>query len=232
MIKNVIFDVDGVIRILKDAKITDLLPSDMLKKYNGAYDNMTMREYFKKYVHSSCVFTIYDRGLITNREMISTNCDLFGENLEIMDNLLAESCKPSRNIIIEQTMNLIKKLKACGYNVYILSNMGKEKAEMLRSVLDTSLFDDIIFSCDVGLVKPEFQMYKYALKRFNVRAEESLFIDDRDENLFPFRCLGGNTFKFVLNDLDTTLYQIEKLLLGDLETAIETKISFVPAVSY
>ncbi len=221
MIKNIIFDVDGVIRILKDAPIKDVLPKEMLSKYGTRYGDMTMRQYFSRYVHSSCVFTIYDRGLISDKEMVETNCDLNDEPFEIMDSLIKVSYQTQRNIIIEPTIDLVRKLKSYGFNIYILSNMGKEKAELLRNIIDTSLFTDIIFSCDVGYVKPEFNMYKYALKRFNIPAEESLFIDDKDENLFPFRCLGGNPFKFELNHLATSLENIEKLVVGDIETEVE-----------
>jgi FMN phosphatase YigB (HAD superfamily) len=40
-----------------------------------------------------------------------------------------------------------------------------------------------IFSCEVGLLKPDPAIYRYAMDEMGVLPEESLFVDDREENV-------------------------------------------------
>ncbi len=55
------------------------------------------------------------------------------------------------------------------------------------------LFDEIIASCKVGCVKPEEEIYKVALSRFNVSSTESIFVDDKQYCLEPAEQLSFKT---------------------------------------
>ena len=50
-------------------------------------------------------------------------------------------------------------------------------------------FDHIIASCDVKLLKPDPRMYELALERAGCRAEEAVFIDDRQVNVEGARAI-------------------------------------------
>ena len=41
-----------------------------------------------------------------------------------------------------------------------------------------SLFDDVIFSCDVGILKPDKEIYELAMAHLNVKPEASMFVGD------------------------------------------------------
>jgi HAD superfamily hydrolase (TIGR01509 family) len=43
------------------------------------------------------------------------------------------------------------------------------------------MFDGWIASCDVGLRKPDPEMYQHALEHTGARAEQTIYIDDRPE---------------------------------------------------
>ena len=43
-------------------------------------------------------------------------------------------------------------------------------------------FDDAVFSCNVGLLKPDKQIYELAMKRLNVLPEQCLFVGDGGSN--------------------------------------------------
>jgi putative hydrolase of the HAD superfamily len=51
-------------------------------------------------------------------------------------------------------------------------------------------------SCEIGYAKPESDFYNEALKRFDVAANQSLFIDDNQENLDQVRALDGNIIRY------------------------------------
>ncbi len=71
-----------------------------------------------------------------------------------------------------------------------------EKQTQMLEIL--SLFDEVVESSVEGIRKPNPEIYKIALERMDVKAEECVFLDDLGINLKPARALGMKTIK-VLN---------------------------------
>jgi epoxide hydrolase-like predicted phosphatase len=57
-------------------------------------------------------------------------------------------------------------------------------------------FDEIIISCEVGLIKPDPAIYRLMLERMGCSAEESLFVDDKQVNIDGAAALGMKTVLF------------------------------------
>ena len=96
----------------------------------------------------------------------------YGRFLEMIE------CNHNENI------DIALKLKKQGYPIYLLSNFPGDQFEKYRlqnSYIDQ--FDDKIISGDVGLAKPDIKIYELAIQKFNLVPEESLFIDDKIENI-------------------------------------------------
>jgi putative hydrolase of the HAD superfamily len=82
-------------------------------------------------------------------------------------------------------------LQQRGLRTAILSNMGD-------SVLDHILskhawiqrFDVLVWSYQLGIAKPDPAIYRATLARLGTRPEETLFIDDRRENVEAARAVG------------------------------------------
>src|SRR5258707_6943944 len=60
----------------------------------------------------------------------------------------------------------------------------------------TTIFDTFIASAWIGVRKPKPVFYERALAITAARAENSIFIDDREENLVPARALGFHTIRY------------------------------------
>ncbi len=60
----------------------------------------------------------------------------------------------------------------------------------------TTIFDTFIASASIGVRKPKPIFYERALAITAARAEDSIFIDDREENLVPARALGFHTIHY------------------------------------
>ena len=87
----------------------------------------------------------------------------------------------------------IKNLKAQGYQVYLLSNYGRTSFEAARDHSRLSflpLVDGGVISYEVQIVKPEPGIYQALLKKYNLKAEECVFLDDRTENIEAALALG------------------------------------------
>lgn len=213
MIKNVIFDVDGVLRTLVIEPVNDILPKEILEKYPHRYDGVSLRDYFSTFLHND-IFAKFDYGFISREEMALAISSAFNEPYEVLDYLLDHRLARDKNIIFDDTLNLIKRLKQEGMKTYIISNMGIDMATKLRKYIGEENFDDIIFSCEVHMRKPNSDIYEYAVKRFQINPSESVFVDDRQVNLDPFAALGGNVFLFNSKDIPGSVSDLEEYLSG------------------
>ena len=82
-------------------------------------------------------------------------------------------------------------LRRAGIRTGILSNLPSPLARALRATpgfLDH--FDQVTFSCEVGVIKPHPRIYEHAIHGLEIAPAEGLFIDDRPENVEGARAAG------------------------------------------
>ncbi len=94
--------------------------------------------------------------------------------------------------VIQESIELVKKLRANGYKLAILSNIIKPHIQLARKRGIVDLFDINVFSCDseVNSKKPEQKIYKICMERLKAKPEECIFIDDRKINVEGAEKLG------------------------------------------
>jgi putative hydrolase of the HAD superfamily len=59
------------------------------------------------------------------------------------------------------------------------------------------MFDGIVISSRIKKVKPEIEIYDYLLNEYELKAAETVFIDDTSENLVAASSMGIQTIQFV-----------------------------------
>jgi len=88
-------------------------------------------------------------------------------------------------------------LKQRGLLTAILSNMGDAVHDSIeREFAWVHRFDVLVWSYKLGIAKPDPAIYRHTLKELGVRAEETLFIDDRADNIKAARALGMQAIEF------------------------------------
>jgi putative hydrolase of the HAD superfamily len=88
-------------------------------------------------------------------------------------------------------------LRAAGYKTALLSNMQTDMIAHVRAKFPwLKDFDHQIFSSEVRLIKPDPALYRRALEKLGTRASETIFIDDREENVAGARAAGMMAFRF------------------------------------
>lgn len=94
-------------------------------------------------------------------------------------------------------LEYLQELKSRGEDLYLLSVHGKEWAEYITEKygLD-NIFTKMYWSFDIGLLKPDPEAFKYALKDIGLNPNEVLFIDDSLENIESARNLGMQVHLF------------------------------------
>ncbi|MGE5641674.1 MAG: HAD family hydrolase [Byssovorax cruenta] len=111
------------------------------------------------------------------------------------------------------TIEIMKRLKKAGYQLYGLSNWSAETFPMARRKYDFfNLLDDIVISGEVGAIKPEPAIFEIMLKRIGRPASECLFIDDALANIEAARAMGFATVHFQSPEqLENELHLLELL---------------------
>ncbi|MCL5436414.1 MAG: HAD family phosphatase [Candidatus Dependentiae bacterium] len=109
-------------------------------------------------------------------------------------------------IFIPESVAIIKQLKERGYRLYLLSNLSRELYS--RFIVNNELFkqfDGLFFSFNVGALKPDPRIYLGFFKRFGLKPQECLFIDNMRENVEAGERLGMPGIVYVPGTLEREL---------------------------
>jgi len=182
-IDNIIFDIGGVILHV------DFMPAiEALADESRLEPDHVMREIF-----ASPELKDYDRGRIgpedffralRTRLKVAMDAqkmrrlwdDIFRENTPVADVIRAwHGTRP----------------------MFLISNTCQSHVEQFEKQFDLfGLFKDRVYSCDVGLLKPDAEIYRLAIRKFGVEPSRTLFIDDKPENVDGAREAGLQAIHF------------------------------------
>lgn len=195
--KNIVFDLGGVVFWRNPTKCTQ----EFLDFF--AFVRETPMPHF---------WNEYDRGTLS--------LDAVMEHLMARSGFSREKCVDfvQRAIDMQEpirsTEQLIEALKADGrYRLYVLSNMSHEFIEFLRRVPVYRHFDGEVVSCEEGICKPEPAIYRLLLERYALDPAETLFIDDRPENVEAAEREGIIGFHYNRRDEQGTCDHLREMLL-------------------
>lgn len=176
MIKAIIFDVGGVLVQKVFAPIVDWLAAE----YH--IDSSALHGY------AWPLFGKVNLGQMTEKQMF----EKIVKELHIpIDATLLEQ-KSMQLKLIPEVWECVKALKG-KYKLAILSNMGHAWAKAREEEFHLSgLFDEIVWSCDLGLKKPDLKIFRYLIDKLNVSSEECIFIDDKPSNIDAAKESGMN----------------------------------------
>ena len=84
---------------------------------------------------------------------------------------------------LDGTKQFCDYLKEKKYGLYILSNASDRYHKYFPEIFPLDYFTGLVFSCDIHIIKPDEGIFKYILNKYNLKAEECLFIDDIESNI-------------------------------------------------
>ena len=95
---------------------------------------------------------------------------------------------------IQPNVDILLGLKQAGYPLHGLSNFSTEKFGLMRARFPFfSVFETILLSAEVSLLKPDERIFHIMLDRINRRPEECIYIDDSAANIATANRLGMHT---------------------------------------
>ena len=145
----------------------------------------SLSEYLDKiWDHASTIDPHSERDLshIRHRAVFSQTVGLYsGIDQNKVDTDLIEALyavMADQWIAFDDTLPVVRELKARGTKIAILSNIGVDIRPCLQTAGLADLIDGVVLSYKVGAVKPEQEIFVHALKRLGLHAGEVLMVGD------------------------------------------------------
>ena len=202
MIKNIIFDFGDIfINLDKQATYREL------KKLGVPHisDEMTI------------IARQYEKGMISTQEF--TN--FFSSQLGVS---VSEVIVAWNSILLnfprERFLFLKELYESKKYRLFLLSNTNELHMSWIQQnwgfnkyMEFKNCFEKFYLSHEIKLRKPNKEIYEFALKENNLIAEETLFIDDLEENTAAASALGIHVWNLIPNQEDVSQLFIKKQYL-------------------
>lgn len=188
VIKNIVFDLGGVIMTLD--------PAEALRRFK-ALGLSDAERYLDAYTQSG-IFGNLEEGKITAEDFRSKLSSLTGHELTF------DECKHAwlgyRKDVPQRNLDLLKELRAKDYRLILLSNTNPFMMDWaLSSEFDgkgsslNDYFDTLYLSYRLGIMKPAPDFFRQVLDNENILPEETLFVDDGPRNVEAAGKLGFMT---------------------------------------
>lgn len=178
MIKNIIFDIGNVLTYYTwDKHIRSFgFPAEICRRVAEA----TVK---------SPEWNEFDRGVLSDEEiealLIGNDPGVGNEIHQMLSDIggLVEKA--------DYAIPWIGELKEKGYRVYYLSNFSYKAKRECEAALDFLPYTDGgILSCEEKLIKPQPEIYRRLLEKYDLVASECVFLDDMEANVAAARAEG------------------------------------------
>ena len=200
VVRNVVFDFGGV--------LVNWRPQEIIDSF---YAERDLRDALRTHAFQHDDWLDMDRGTL-DEASVARRCAQRMARPEGELRALFEHVRAALTPI-EPTVALLRELRErSGLKLYGLSNMSEAIFAYLEERHDFfKLFDGIVVSAAVKLVKPEPAIYEHLRERFRLDFAESVFIDDLPRNIESARRVGLPAIQFVTTD--QVRRELEPLLL-------------------
>lgn len=197
-IKAIIFDMGGVILRTEDPSSREALARRL---------GTTRRELEKKVFQSESSLES-EVGKITDAEHWHIVLQHYGLEPESYPQVYKEFF--AGDTMDEVIIEYIKQLKK-DYKIGLLSNAWVNARENLSRLYDfQKYFDDLVFSAEVGMRKPDERIFRLVLERLEVEPQEAIFIDDFAINITGATEIGIHAVLY--KDRDEAIGEVNQLL--------------------
>jgi len=108
-------------------------------------------------------------------------------------------------------LGYIGDLRSRGQKIGLLSNIGSSWiTETFLSSDEQKLFDEMVLSFEVGMVKPDPNIYELMCRRLDIKPEEAVMVDDVDRYCTAAESVGMHTV--VYGDFVQAKQELEEIL--------------------
>ena len=201
MIKNVIFDIGGVLvsfepdRVFREMGLPE-------KEVQILYQHTAKSPYWKE----------LDRGVLPKEEVFQTMVNTMPQTYRKDAMEFFTKRIPEAVTSFDYSADWLKGLKERAYNIYLLTNYPEWLFEThwKEGFTFTPYVDGKVVSGKVKQIKPDHEIYQTLIKKYSLNPAESVFIDDVKENVQAAKECGLNAIRFT--NIDEVKAKLEELL--------------------
>ena len=177
MIKGIIFDLSGPIM----TEDTDII-FEKHSLHKGLEEN-AIKKLIKEYYHGAHQGEFKDIADFFEKTKPSIAITVQELN-EVMEEMHAT--KRINPEMVKLILELRKK-----YKVALLTNFTSDLERFLKDMFNIyHIFDIVVNSYDIKAKKPDAEAFNYTLKKLDLEPQETVFIDDKEENVEGAQKLG------------------------------------------
>lgn len=189
--KNIIFDIGCVLLHQETNFIAYLQNMHLSYEESELICNTIFGEFF-----TAPLWLEFDRGTVSEKDIVEDAVKKLPQYEEYIRKLLVGWTDTF--VPVKDTVEILYQLKEKDYKVYLLSNFSKEGFLRVEKKYDfLRMVDGGVISYQVNSIKPEPIIYQKLLEKYHLVPEESLFIDDRKENVHKMKEFGIDGICFV-----------------------------------
>lgn len=201
-IQTLIFDLGGVIINLKTEQ--EWLEEDLLPNFQPEkLQSLQQQQYFQQ----------FETGNVSVQDFIQQLKEI-AVNKNITEDEVVHHWNGILKDIPKHRVDVLKQLSK-KYKLILLSNTNHIHMDFIRNYMVAEFGEDILqenfhtcyYSQEIGLRKPHKEIYEFVLQQQGITASESLFLDDKPENLSEPEKLGIHTFLVDFNALTAASLQ-------------------------
>jgi len=190
MYKNIVFDLGNVLVKLDEHETIKRFEQLGLKEAGHISENPEMLKLFQD----------MGIGLLSNREFFDSFRRI--ANSEATDEQITDAANAMLRYIPDEKKQKLLDLRKAGYRVYLLSNTNdihwRYCADVLFPMQDYGIndyFDGMFLSQEVHVEKPDDRIFQIVIKETGILPNETLFVDDLEENCLAAKRNGFHTFQ-------------------------------------
>ena len=166
----------------------------------------TLPDYEARLSEFQAICTRSDYGTLSKANFYKEVSTLVGVSVDEM-----EEGVEAETIINTSLVSYVKELRQKGYRTACLSNGTHEwTLAVINNHGLAHLFDEVILSGDLGVVKPSPEIYNHMLETLDISAAEAIFVDDRKVNVDAAETCGIRSLVFI--DTETFTSEFEQLV--------------------
>ncbi len=192
MIKNIVFDFGDIFINLNKAAVYKQLEKFGFKSVSPELDSLAKN---------------YEMGLISSSDFVLALKEMFPKAQE--DEIIAAWNSILLDFPLARLDFITQFAAEKKYRLFLLSNTNELHIDYVLKTMGDAMFnrfkasfEQFYLSHEINLRKPNANIYEYVLAKNQLKAEETLFIDDMLENTKAAEALGINTWNLLVGKED------------------------------